>query len=317
MMRLGQTIAVCSLATMATMAMGGSGDQQVVRVGPFEAIKTIAAASYSARAGATIHVDAGDYRADVTVWQKDNITIRAVGGRVRLLADGAAAEGKAIWVVRAKGMRVEGFDFVGARVPDKNGAGIRLERGTLLVQDCSFTDNENGILTSNDPQVELEVVNSEFGYNGYGDGQSHNLYAGSIARLSVTGSYSHHARVGHLLKSRAAESHIVNNRLIDGDDGTASYELEFPNGGIAYVVGNTIAQSTRTENAHLISFGAEGYNKWPRSSLYLANNRLVNPVPHGVLLRVMPGADAVQTIDNVVVGYGSLPNGLPRPAASR
>ena len=255
----------------------------------------------------------------MTVWQKDNITIRAVGGRVRLLADGAVAEGKAIWVVRAKGMRVEGFDFVGARVPGNNGAGIRLERGTLAVQDCSFIDNQNGILTSNDPTVALEVANSEFGYNGHGDGQSHNLYAGSIARLSVTGSYFHHARVGHLIKSREEESRIVNNRLIDGDDGTARYELEFPNGGDAYVVGNTIAQSTRTENAHLISFGAEGYNKWPRSSVYLANNRLVNPLPHGVLLRVMPGADAVQTIDNLVVGYGSLPSGSgsPWPAASR
>lgn len=304
MMKLCRIMAVCSLVTTATMAMGGSGDQQVVRVGPLRDIKTIAKSSYSAGAGAVIYVDAGDYRADVTVWQKDNITIRAVGGRVRLLADGAAAEAKAIWVVRAKGMRVEGFDFFGARVADKNGAGIRLESGTLLVQDCSFTDNENGILTSNDPRVELEVVNSEFGYNGYGDGQSHNLYAGSIARLSVTGSYSHHARVGHLLKSRAAESYIVNNRLIDGDDGTASYELEFPNGGLAYVVGNTIAQSTKTENAHLISFGAEGY-KWSRNSLHLANNMLENPLPHGVLLKVAPGADVVQTIDNVVVGYGS------------
>lgn len=313
MTRRDWIVAVCGHAGTALLSSGAVLAQTILpgtrplilQVGPDRAIKTIAAAAYLTRAGATIHVDAGDYPGDVAVWLHDNVTIRAVGGRVRLLAQGAAAEGKAIWVVRAKGVRVEGFDFVGARVADKNGAGIRLERGTLAVWDCSFTDNENGILTSNDPQVELEVVNSEFGYNGHGDGQSHNLYAGSIARLSVTGSYSHHARVGHLLKSRAAESRIVDNRLIDGEDGTASYELEFPNGGIAYVVGNTIAQSTHTENAHLIAFGAEGY-KWPRNSLYLANNTLVNPLPNGVYLKVAPGADAVQTIDNVLVGYGSL-----------
>lgn len=312
MMRQGWIATVCGRAGMALLASGAvfaqthllAAADMVMHVGPDRAIKSIATAAGLVRAGATIKVDAGIYPGDVAVWQQDGVTIRAVGGRVRLLAQGAAAEGKAIWVVRAKGMRVEGFDFVGARVADKNGAGIRLERGTLVVRDCSFIDNENGLLTSNDPKVELDVINSEFGYNGYGDGQSHNLYAGTIARLSVSGSYSHHARVGHLLKSRAAESRIVDNRLIDGDDGTASYELEFPNGGVAYVVGNTIAQSTHTENPYLIAFGAEGY-KWPHNSLYLANNTLVNPLPHGLYLKVAPGADAVQMLDNVLVGYGS------------
>lgn len=176
--------ASCLLAmTVLAQAVAPPKTQEILQVGPHRAIKTIAASASTAGAGATIFVDAGDYPADVAVWQHDNISIRAVGGRVRLLARGAAAEGKAIWVVRAKGMRVEGFDFLGARVADLNGAGIRLERGTLVVRDCTFTDNQNGILTSNDPQVELEIVNSEFSYNGHGDGQSHNLYAGAIARL--------------------------------------------------------------------------------------------------------------------------------------
>ena len=278
MTRQGWIVAVCGSVGTALLASGAAFAQTsllpapdlMLQVGPGRATKKIAYAADLARAGTTIQVDAGVYPADVAVWLQDNITIRAVGGRVRLLAQGAAAEGKVIWVVR----------------------------------DCSFVDNQNGLLTSNDPTVELDIVNSEFGHNGYGDGQSHNLYAGSIARLSVTGSYFHHARVGHLLKSRAAESRIVDNRLIDGEDGAASYELEFPNGGVAYVVGNTIAQSTRTENPYLIAFGAEGY-KWPTNSLYLANNTLVNPLPHGLYLKVAPGADAVQLIDNVLVGYGS------------
>jgi hypothetical protein len=251
-----------------------------------------------AGAGSTIDVDAGDYVADVAVWQQDDITIRAVGGRVRLLAQGAAAESKGIWVVRAKRMRVEGFDFEGAAVPSRNGAGIRLETGALLVRDCRFRYNEMGLLTNNDLDTVLEVDNCEFAYNQRPDGHNHNLYAGSIARLTVINSYFHHGHIGHLLKSRAALNHIITSRLIDGADGTASYELEFPNGGMAFVVGNTIAQSTLTENRHLISYGAEGY-KWPHNTLYLANNTLVNPLPHGVFLHVAPGADAVIDIDNV------------------
>lgn len=278
----------------------------ILRVGPTKDIKTIAISSILASAGDIIEVDTGVYLADVAVWQHDDITLRAVGGRVRLLAQGAAAEGKGIWVVRANGMRVEGFDFEGAAVPSRNGAGIRLEKGSLLVRDCSFMRNEMGLLTNNDPSTVLEVENCEFAYNQRPDGHNHNLYVGQIAWLSVNASYFHHARNGHLLKSRAAVNHIYDNRLTDEAGGTASYELEFPNGGEAYVVGNLIAQSMQTENPHLISFGAEGY-KWPRNEICLENNTLVNPLPQGgVFLRVAPGADAIRAVNNRLVGAGKL-----------
>ena len=281
-------------------------DGPLMRVGATKALKTIAQAAGLARTGSTIEVDAGEYSADVAVWQHDSVTVRAVGGRARLLAHGAAAEGKAIWVVRATGMRVEGVDFEGAAVPDRNGAGIRLEKGSLHVRDCSFMRNEMGILTNNDPATVLEVENSEFGYNQRPDGHNHNLYAGAIARLSVTGSYFHHARTGHLLKSRAAVNHILYNRLTDEPGGTASYELEFPNGGVAYVVGNLIGQEIQTDNPHLISFGAEGY-RWPHNEIYLVNNTLVNPLPQGgVFLRVAPGAGAIRAFNNLLVGPGAL-----------
>ena len=286
-------------------------DPTIFRVGPSRTIKTIANCAQLASVGAIIEVDAGDYPGDVAVWTQDRLRVRSVGGRVRLIAAGAAAEEKAIWVMRGGQMSVEGFDFTGTRVPGQNGAGIRLEKGVLLVRDCSFTDNENGILTGNEPQTELEIENSEFGHNGYGDGQSHNLYAGAIARLSVRSSYFHHARVGHLLKSRAKVNHIYSNWLVDGDGGSASYELEFPVGGEADVVGNVIAQSTSTENPHLISFGAEGY-KWPRNEIHLENNTLVNLLPKGgVFLRVAPGADAIRAINNRLVGQGSLETAGP------
>ena len=300
-------MSVCLLwmPVRAAVPLGEPAAPVVIKVGPERAVKTLAAAAKVAGNRAIIEVDAGEYVADVAVWTQEQLVLRAAGGRVRLVAAGASAEGKAIWVIRGGQVSVEGFDFSGTRVPSKNGAGIRFEKGQLTVRDCTFINNENGILTANRPDLELRIENSEFGFNGQGDGQSHNLYAGAIAHLSVSGSYFHHAKVGHLLKSRAAVNYIVNNRLTDGVGGTASYELEFPNGGVAYVVGNVIGQSTTTENPHLISFGVEGYT-WPRNELYLFNNTLFNPLPDGVLLRVSPGADAVKTFDNVLVGRGTL-----------
>jgi len=287
------------------------GGDNVIHVGPERAIKTIAAAAGAARAGSTIYVDSGEYVGDVAVWTQDQITVRAVGGRVKLVAGGASAEGKAIWVVRGGQMSVEGFDFSGARVPGTNGAGIRFERGQLKVDNCTFTNNENGILTSNQADATLDIKNSEFGFNGYGDGQSHNLYVGSIARLTVTGSYFHHARVGHLLKSRAAENHIFYNRLTDEVGGSASYELEFPDGGIAYVVGNIIEQGSQTQNPHIISYGAEGYTG-SRNELYLVNNTLNDNRPKGgIFLRVKPGNVTLMAVNNLLIGPGKLESAGP------
>lgn len=285
--------------------------RQVIRVGAGRPVKTIAEAARIAKNGDTVEVDAGDYKGDVAIWSQNNLTLRAIGGRARLIASGAAVEGKGIWVIRGERVTIEGFEFSGATVPDHNGAGIRFETGSLTVRDCAFLDNENGILTSNNPELVLTIENSEFALNGYGDGFTHNLYAGSIARLSVTGSYFHHARVGHLLKSRAAVNHILYNRLTDEAGGQASYELEFPSGGVAYVIGNIIQQDVGTENPTVISFGAEGY-KWPRNELYLVNNTLVdNSRQGGVFLRVKAGDVTVKAVNNLLVGRGLLDSAGP------
>jgi hypothetical protein len=293
------------------LQLGMAHAQSVQRVGASYAIKTIAAAAAQAVDGDTFEVEAGDYAGDVAVWERNNITVRALNGRVRLLASGMAAEGKGIWVLRGGAMTVQGLDFSGARVPDLNGAAIRLEKGRLTVRDCSFTNNQNGILTSNNAQVELDIANSEFAHNGHGDGQSHNLYVGEIAKLTVTGSYFHHARVGHLLKSRAAVNHILYNRLTDEVGASASYELEFASGGVAYVIGNLIQQGSQTENPHLISFGAEGY-RGTQNELYLINNTLVDDrMGGGIFLRVKPGKVRIKAYNNLLVGRGKLETAGP------
>lgn len=304
------TVRCISLLLLWMLLCDTAGAANILQVGPQRTIKTIAAAANLAGADTIIDVDAGDYVGDVAVWTQPNVTLRAVGGRVRLRANGMAAENKAIWVVRSAKFTVEGFDFEGAQVAARNGAGIRFESGWLVVRNCRFTHNEMGLLTNNDPHAVLEVENSEFAYNMRPDGHNHNLYIGQIARATVTGSYLHHARTGHLLKSRAAISHILYNRLTD-DGGSASYELEFPNGGVALVVGNIVQQGPLTENPALISFGAEGYI-WPLNQLSLAYNTLVDDLPSGgSWLKVKPGADAVLAVNNLLVGTAPLQSTTP------
>jgi hypothetical protein len=125
---------------------------------------------------------------------------------------------------------------------------------------------------------------------------------GDIARLKVTGSYFHNAVGGHLLKSRAAINMVTYNRLTDENGGRASYELEFPSGGVSYVIGNIIEQSPTTDNSNIIAFGLEGY-KWPKNELYLINNTIVDDRPaNGVFLRLAPGLQLLKATNNVLVG---------------
>ncbi len=278
----------------------------VMRVGPGRAIRSLAAAARQARDGTLIEVDAGEYVADAAAWPQHELTLRAVGGRVTLIAAGAHVQGKGLFVTTGRRQRIEGFDFIGAVVPDRNGAGIRLEAGSLTLVDCIFRDNENGVLTASDERIELDIIDCDFGTIQPREGKTHNLYVGAIGRLAVSGSYFHHGLRGHLLKSRAALNHILYNRLTDEIGGRASYELEFPNGGVAVVMGNLIAQSSTTENARMISFGAEGAT-WEKQALYLVNNTLVDQLPSGgIWLRVTPPQTDVVVANNLLVGTPKL-----------
>ncbi len=278
----------------------------VLRVGPQHALTTAADAARTARDGDVVEIDAGDYFDDVASWTQNDLTIRAIGGQARMIASGKSAEGKAIWVIKGNNVVVEGIAFSGARVASRNGAGIRHEGGKLTVRGCLFERNEIGLLTWNSPSAELEIVGSEFRDNAVVPPQQvdpgHQIYVGRIRRFTLRNSYVHRGDVGHLVKSRARESRIYYNRLTDEKEGRASYELEFPDGGVAYVLGNIIQQSAQSENEAIVSFGAEGY-RWPENTLYLVSNTLVDDLPAGgQFLRVAPGASGVKAFNNLLVG---------------
>lgn len=292
-----------SVGASGVLGQEGLASGEVLEVGPSRRIRTLAEASRYAKPGTLVRVDAGEYRGDTAVWNRDGLRLRAVGGRVRLIAAGRSAQGKALFVIRGRNVSVSGFDFEGVEVPDLNGAGIRLEAGSLTVEDCRFLDSESGIITSNDATTRLEVRNCEFGHQRRVTGRHpHHLYAGTIARLAVVGCHFHHAQIGHLIKSRAQVHEILRNRLVDGPGGRASYELEFPNGGFAVVMGNIIEQSRDSENPAMISFGAEGYGRGPHA-LTLVHNTLVNlrPGTHP-WIRVYPGQVSTKIYNNLWAG---------------
>ena len=260
-------------ALAALVLFWGHAQAAVLTVAPGQSLaETLARAAD----GDEVQLQAGVHRAQVGVILQRRLTLRGVGGRVVLQADGAHAEGKAMLVVRDGDILIEDLEFRGARVPDHNGAGIRFERGRLLVRRCSFVDNENGILTANFSDAELTVEDSRFSDAPDSSRLPHLLYVGAIARFALTGSHLSRGRHAHLVKSRARENHVRNNQLVDGEGGSAAYELEFPNGGVADVVGNTIEQSAATTNLVMLAYGAEGERDARTHRLRVENNTFIN-----------------------------------------
>ncbi|WP_437659231.1 right-handed parallel beta-helix repeat-containing protein [Sorangium sp. So ce1182] len=275
-------------------------------VGPGKTYATPCQAVSAAADNDVIEIDAaGDYDGDVCAIQRNGLTLRGVGGRAKIDAAGKSSGGKAIWVIQGDDTVVENIELSGAAVPDQNGAGIRQEGVNLTVRGCYFHDNEDGILAGDKQGSTILIEHTEFANNGFGDGQSHNLYINRVDKLVFQYNYSHHAKVGHLLKTRALENHILYNRLT-GEDGNNSYEIDVPNGGKTIILGNLIQQSPSTDNGGIITYAVEGASN-PSKSLFVVNNTLVNDRQNGgTFMNIASGVAPAVVRNNIFVGPGTI-----------
>jgi hypothetical protein len=277
-------------------------------VGPTQTYKSPSAVSSIVKPGDIVEIDSGTYAGETTTWQVSNLTLRGKSKFAHLVAPSTISNGKAIWVVQGNNTVIENIEFSNASVPDQNGAGIRIEGGNITIRNCFFHDNEDGILGGSGSQCNVTIENSEFGHNGYGDGYSHNMYIGNAASLTLKFCYSHHAKIGHTVKSRAQTNYILYNRIMDEADGTASYEIDLPNGGTSYIIGNIVQQGPLTDNPTIIAYGEEGLSNTGKD-LYVINNTIVNDRSSGTFISIASGASRAKIGNNLFVGSGTLISG--------
>ena len=287
----------------------------LIRVGPTRLYKVPSQAARVAKDGSIVEIDAGLYPGDVAIWRQNDIVLRGVEGLAHLDAQGNAAERKAIWVIKGDNVTVEGIEFSGCRVPDKNGAGIRLEGRNLTVRNSYFHDNEMGILTGKKPDSDIVIEFSEFyrntvDYKKYGR-LGHNIYIGKVRSFILRGSYVHGAMIGHNVKTWARTNHILYNRIMDEADGGSSYLVDLAGGGDAHVVGNIFHQSAHTDNWAMISYAAEGGRENAGAQIYVVNNTFLNELGKGVFFQNR-SASLANLVNNIFVGDGTLVEGPSR-----
>ena len=251
--------------------------------------------------GDSILIDAGEYIGDVGAWNANNLFISGIGGLAHLRANGQNAQGKAIWVVSGNNTTIEWIEFSEASVPDENGAGIRQQGGDLTIRHCYFHNNENGILASSNPNMTVIVEYSEFGFNGFGDGFTHNIYINDAEELILRYCYMHHAKVGHNVKTRARKNTIIYNRIMDEASGNSSYLLDMSNGGYSVVRGNLFHQGENAPNSSMIAYGLEGYGAG-ENRLYFYNNTLVNERNNGKFFNINSSHESVSIANNILAG---------------
>jgi hypothetical protein len=297
----------------------------VLHVGATEQYTTIAAAAAAAQSGDDVQIDAGTYTGTgiIADWTQSNITIEGVGGRVILDninpttgQDQAIGNRKGIFVIDGNNVTVKNITFENAHDInglDDNWAGIRGEGNTLTLVNCSFFHNDDGILIANDANFatdnnDLTVNGCEFAYNGYGDGQSHNMYIGEISAFTLEYSYSHDANQGHLVKSRALTTYLLYNDFADGPTGGGSSEIDIPYGGTAYLVGNIIEKDATAANHNFVTFNTETGPAAYAQQLYVVNNTFVNDYGGGTYVFGNASAPPSTLLleNNIFAGGGSL-----------
>jgi hypothetical protein len=214
----------------------------------------------------------------------DSFSVMETGRTYARLADAVAAIGNRTGtIVIAPGMyrqcavqEAGAIIFQNMRVPDGNGAGIRLERGDLTVSASLFRNSEEGILTHDDPQSTIRIEHSIFGKLGRCDRDldcAHSLYVNHYGQLIVTATRFEAGQGGHYVKSRAARVSITGNVFDDRAGHLTNYMIDLSNGASGLIANNIMVQGRDKDNySAFITIAPEG-REWDSNALQIRDNQ--------------------------------------------
>ena len=294
----------CHLAILALFVSAGAG-ARTLEVGAGKQFNAPSAAVAAAQEGDKISIYPGQYF-DCAVITKNNLTLEGVGDADKIVLTDKACEGKALLVTRAANVTIRNLTLTRARVPDENGAGIRGEGPSLLIDRVRFINNQNGILSGYNGGT-ITIRNSVFEKNGFCDHScAHGVYVGGSDLLRIEHSRFFDTKRAHHIKSRAKRTEVLDTDIEDGPEGTASYEIELPNGGGLLARGNTIVKGPKAENhTAAIMIGSEGVTQ-PTPEIVIENNVFRNDGSYPTIFVDNLTATEAKLSGNKISGIGQV-----------
>lgn len=206
----------------------------------------------------TVVVAPGTYK-DCASFGGQDLVLRAATPSTAIF-DGGACGGKATLVLGGANATIDGIVFQNIRVPDGNGAGIRLEWGNLHIIRSTFRNSEEGILTGGYEQGVITIERSTFsGLGGCPEsGCSHSIYVGGYGKLTVSKCRFEKGTGGHYVKSRARETDVLDSSFDDTGGRNTNYMIDLPAGSVGLIARNEFVQGRGKENhSALIAVAAE------------------------------------------------------------
>ena len=239
----------------------------MLSVGPGSALDNPSAAARVVQDGDVVLIEAGEYY-DCAIWTASDLTIIGAGPNVTITD--TTCQGKALFVVRGDRMTVRNLTLARARVPDGNGAGIRLEGQGLTLERVRFVNNQVGLLAGAlGPDAEVRISNCSF--EGGGTGGLRPLFAVSVgsSRLLRVENSTFVGIKGGQIRSEADRTELLGNQIATGT-GEAPAVAVLATGGDVVMEDNllTIGPNSPRPPAALLAAG--------QGTLSLRRNRLIN-----------------------------------------
>lgn len=299
-----------------------------LRVGSGQTYSTVRAAYLASASGDSILVYGGTYALDHFT-SSHPINFRGYSSTgtssPKPIIDGqlnnSGVDGnKGIWTFTtgSAGTTVDNFEFKQAQSSDGNGSGIRVDGGTpgsLTLRNLYMHDCQIELLAGGNT---LNLYNSELYHSAVNDvfcGHSppcfdHCIYVNAGQSFTMQGCYVHQPADGNVVKSRAANTYLLYNRIADenrSDNRNASLTVDISDGGRAILIGNVIVQSNWSDpaltNYTIVAYAAESASN-TTLDFYAINNTIVNDNTGGTFISLRSGTTA-KIYNNIMYGPGT------------
>ncbi len=197
----------------AAVLASGAASARTLNVGEGAEYPVPSKAAAVAEDGDTVSIAGGTYY-DCAIWSASRLTI--VGKGADTVISDVTCQGKAVFVLRGNATTIRDLTLARARVPDGNGAGIRLEAQSLTLENVRFINNQVGLLGGVTGRGEIRISDCLFEGGGVGgDRPLFAVMAGDVGLLQVDRSTIRNVKGGGI-NSSAAETRLTGNSISTG-----------------------------------------------------------------------------------------------------